>query len=91
MSLDEIYDIVSYAYAKGKLKYALPMLLARYGINGEELLWMRNLKFSHIDFENKVVNIFNVETGEEHIYKYDKSRRTIRFTYKLFRTSCTIP
>ena len=64
MNLDEVYDIVSYAYAKGKLKYALPMLLARYGINGEELLWMRNLKFSHIDFENKVVNIFDVETGE---------------------------
>ena len=35
MNLDEVYDIVSYAYAKGKLKYALPMLLARYGINGE--------------------------------------------------------
>ena len=40
------------------------LLLARYGIIGDKLSAMLSLRWGDIDFENKIVNIVNEETGE---------------------------
>lgn len=64
-SLDYIYnEVKGYAIRYSQLHLFLPILLARYGIKGEELNWMRNLKYQDIDEERKIVNIYDHRTGE---------------------------
>ncbi|NRU52433.1 hypothetical protein [Clostridium beijerinckii] len=55
--LGRFYNLLSNAQTKSDISNAMPLLLARYGILGKELIEMRSLRWEDIDYENKQVKI----------------------------------
>lgn len=55
--LGEFYNLMIEIEKKSTLGNAIPLLLARYGIIGKELMEMRQLKWEDINFEKKEVTI----------------------------------
>jgi integrase len=60
--LGEFYNLLVKIEQTSVLGNAIPLLLARYGIIGKELLEMRQLKWEDIDYEKRQVRI--VEQGK---------------------------
>lgn len=60
--LGEFYNLLIRIEQTSKLANAIPLLLARYGIIGKELLEMRQLKWEDINYEKKQVSI--IESGK---------------------------
>lgn len=63
-SLDYIYDLVDDAKKYSSFSNVIPLLLIRYGVKGNKMSWLVNLKWSDIDFENKEINIFDRDNGK---------------------------
>lgn len=60
--LGEFYNLLTRIETKSLLSGTIPMLLARYGIAGKQLIHMRSLKWEDIDYEKKQVKI--IEHGQ---------------------------
>lgn len=63
-SLDYIYDLVDDAKKYSSFSNVIPLLLVRYGVKGNKMSWLVNLKWSDVDFENKEINIFDRDNGK---------------------------
>lgn len=63
-SLDYVYDLVDDAKKYSSFSNVIPLLLVRYGVKGNKMSWLVNLKWSDIDFENKEINIFDRDNGK---------------------------
>lgn len=63
-SLDYVYDLVDDAKKYSSFSNVIPLLLIRYGVKGNKMSWLVNLKWSDIDFENKEINIFDRDNGK---------------------------
>lgn len=60
--LGQFYNLLVKIEQTSRLSNAIPLLLARYGIMGKELMEMRQLKWEDIDYGKKQVKI--VESGK---------------------------
>jgi site-specific recombinase XerC len=60
--LGKFYNLLERVHTESSLQNAMILLLARYGILGKEVSWMRNLKWEDVDYENKYVRI--IEHGQ---------------------------
>jgi hypothetical protein len=60
--LGKFYNLLERVHTESNLQNAIILLLARYGIMGKELSWMRNLRWEDVDYENKQVRI--IENGQ---------------------------
>lgn len=63
-SLDYVYDLVDDAKKYSSFSNVIPLLLVRYGVKGNKMSWLVNLKWSDVDFENKEINIFDRDNGK---------------------------
>ena len=63
-SLDYVYNLVDDAKRYSSFSNVIPLLLIRYGVKGNKMSWLVNLKWSDIDFENKEINIFDRDNGK---------------------------
>ena len=66
-SIDYIEDLLELSDDLNCLYLAFPLLLARYGIVGNKLSYMRKLKWEDIDYENKKVRICDEVNGTFYI------------------------
>lgn len=57
--MDEFYDMLRQMKEVTKSMNIKPLLLARYGILGKQVIYMRRLTYKDIDVKNKFVNIYN--------------------------------
>lgn len=57
--MDEFYNMLRQMKEVTKSANIKPLLLARYGILGKQVSYMRRLKYNDIDMENKFVHIYN--------------------------------
>jgi integrase len=55
--LGEFYNLMIEMETKSTIDNAIPLLLARYGIVGKELIEMRSLKWEDVDYDKKRVTI----------------------------------
>jgi integrase len=60
--LGEFYNLLVKIEQTSQLSHTIPLLLARYGIIGKELIEMRSLQWDDINYEKKQVSI--VESGK---------------------------
>ena len=63
-SLDYVYNLVDDAKRYSSFSNVIPLLLIRYGVKGNKMSWLVNLKWSDIDFDNKQINIFDRNEGK---------------------------
>lgn len=71
MSLNEAYRLCQRLSSYGSIFQYLPIILARYGIQGNDLEWMRFLKWDDIDYDKKEVHIVNSDGEYQNVIKVD--------------------
>lgn len=85
MSLDETYKLCQKLSSNGSIFQYLPIILARYGIQGNDLEWMRHLRWDDIDYDKKEVHIVNsqgeyqnaIKVDDRFLEMIDKAKNTI--------------
>jgi integrase len=78
--LGEFYNLLIDIEAKASIEDLMPLLLARYGITGKQLIDMRGLRWEDIDYEKKQVKIID-ENGRL-IRKLDVDDRFLKWLDK---------
>lgn len=72
LSKRQVHIMCSKMVDSGHVFQVLPFILARYGVMGDKLNDMINLRWEDIDRENMQVNIVDKETGEVRSFDIDK-------------------
>lgn len=62
--LNSFYKDLKYMATKNSITDLLILVLARYGVQGDKLFAIRNLRWRDIDEDNKEINIIDETTGE---------------------------
>lgn len=84
IDLDTFYNIIYELEDKTTVDYLAICVLARYGIIGKEHSWAINLKYRDIDFKNKIVKIYNPNTGML-ITKLPVDERFLQYMSRVFK------
>lgn len=63
-SLEYVYNLVDDAKRYSSFSNVIPLLLVRYGVKGNKMSWLVNLKWSDVDFKNKEISIFDRNDGK---------------------------
>lgn len=63
-SLDYVYSLVDETKRYSSFSNVIPLLLVRYGVKGNKMSWLVNLKWSDVDFKNKEISIFDRNDGK---------------------------
>lgn len=93
MSKSQVHTMCSKMAGFGHVFQVLPFILARYGVMGDKLNAMINLRWEDIDRENMKVYIMNRETGEIHsefdiddifLYWIDRAKTTEEYEIKKY-------
>lgn len=61
ISKDDFYNLCRKIFEANGIDNVLPLILARYGITGQKMIYARQMKWKDIDFKNKEVIIFSEE------------------------------
>lgn len=93
LSKKQVHEICIKMTGSGHVFQVLPLILARYGVMGDKLNAMINLRWEDIDRKNMKVYIMNRETGEIHsefdideifLYWIDKAKNTDEYKIKKY-------
>lgn len=93
LSKKQVHELCSEMSNEGNVFQVLPFILARYGVMGDKLNAMINLRWEDIDRENMKVYIMNRETGEIHsefdiddifLYWIDKAKRAEEYEIRKY-------
>lgn len=83
--LGEFYNLLIDIETKDSISDLMPLLLARYGITGKQLIHMRGLRWNDIDYEKKQVKIIDengrlirtFDVDDRFLYWIDKYKESL--------------